>query len=97
MLDEACFYCSLHVMPCFKIVLVFPLSGHSSSAYMCECPPRRSSAAPKRCTWPALCGPVARLRLLGDATHNTRIAFVEFAAAEGAKAALNCSGALLGA
>lgn len=41
-------------------------------------------------------GPVAKLRLLGDATHNTRIAFVEFANAEGALAALNCSGAVLG-
>ena len=41
-------------------------------------------------------GKVNKLRLLGDAAHPTRIAFVEFAAAEGAMAALNCSGALLG-
>lgn len=41
-------------------------------------------------------GPVAKLRLLGDASHTTRIAFVEFLHAEGASAALNCSGALLG-
>jgi hypothetical protein len=36
------------------------------------------------------------MRLLGDFAHSTRIAFVEFEHAEGAMAALNCSGALLG-
>lgn len=41
-------------------------------------------------------GQVSKIRLLGDPTHPTRIAFVEFAQAEGAMAALNCSGALLG-
>lgn len=41
-------------------------------------------------------GPVSKIRLLGDSHHNTRIAFVEFEKAESAKAALNCSGALLG-
>ena len=41
-------------------------------------------------------GKVARIRLLGDYAHATRIAFVEFFEAEGALAALNCSGALLG-
>jgi len=45
----------------------------------------------------ALCGQVARLRLLGDAQHATRIAFVEFARLESALAALNCSGMFLGA
>lgn len=44
----------------------------------------------------ALCGPVGRLRLLGDHAHSTRIAFVEFTTAESALAALSCSGALLG-
>lgn len=44
----------------------------------------------------ALCGPVCRLRLLGDHAHSTRIAFVEFASADSALAALSCSGALLG-
>lgn len=44
----------------------------------------------------ALCGPVQKLRLLGDHAHSTRIAFVEFNAAECALAALSCSGALLG-
>lgn len=44
----------------------------------------------------ALCGPVQKLRLLGDHAHSTRIAFVEFSAAESALAALSCSGALLG-
>lgn len=41
-------------------------------------------------------GKVSRIRLLGDYAHATRIAFVEFIEAEGALAALNCSGALLG-
>ncbi|GMH40628.1 hypothetical protein BSKO_08532 [Bryopsis sp. KO-2023] len=44
----------------------------------------------------ALCGPVGRLRLLGDHAHSTRIAFVEFTEADSALAALSCSGALLG-
>ncbi|EOA24243.1 hypothetical protein CARUB_v10017475mg [Capsella rubella] len=42
------------------------------------------------------CGEVHRLRL-GDFHHQTRIAFVEFALAESAIAALHCSGILLGA
>ncbi|KHN26770.1 polyadenylate-binding protein-interacting protein 9-like isoform X1 [Glycine soja] len=42
------------------------------------------------------CGEVMRLRLLGDQVHSTRIAFVEFAMAESAIIALNCSGMLLG-
>ncbi|CAL5187227.1 unnamed protein product [Lathyrus oleraceus] len=41
-------------------------------------------------------GEVTRLRLLGDQVHSTRIAFVEFAIAESAILALNCSGMLLG-
>lgn len=41
-------------------------------------------------------GPVSKLRLLGDYHHPTRIAFVEFTHADSARAALNCSGALLG-
>ncbi|XP_038709093.1 polyadenylate-binding protein-interacting protein 12-like isoform X1 [Tripterygium wilfordii] len=44
----------------------------------------------------SLCGEVHRLRLLGDYNHSTRIAFVEFAVAESAIAALNCSGAIMG-
>lgn len=44
----------------------------------------------------ALCGPVGKLRLLGDHAHSTRIAFVEFLDADSALAALSCSGALLG-
>ncbi|DBA72940.1 TPA: Poly(A) RNA polymerase cid13 [Trebouxia sp. C0005] len=43
-----------------------------------------------------LCGPVSKIRLLGDYHHPTRIAFIEFNNAESARAALNCSGALLG-
>ncbi|XP_039014103.1 polyadenylate-binding protein-interacting protein 9-like [Hibiscus syriacus] len=42
------------------------------------------------------CGQVTRLRLLGDQVHSTRIAFVEFAMAESAIIALNCSGMVLG-
>jgi RNA recognition motif-containing protein len=43
-----------------------------------------------------LCGPVCKIRLLGDAQHNSKIAFVEFVTAESAKGALKLSGALLG-
>ncbi|KAJ6818006.1 putative polyadenylate-binding protein-interacting protein 9 [Iris pallida] len=43
-----------------------------------------------------ICGEVARLRLLGDNVHSTRIAFVEFAEADSAISALNCSGMVLG-
>lgn len=43
-----------------------------------------------------ICGEVFRLRLLGDNVHTTRIAFIEFSEADGANAALNCSGAVLG-
>ncbi|KAE8723465.1 Polyadenylate-binding protein-interacting protein 12 [Hibiscus syriacus] len=42
------------------------------------------------------CGEVTCLRLLGDQVHSTRIAFVEFAVAESAILALNCSGMVLG-
>ncbi|XP_048616673.1 polyadenylate-binding protein-interacting protein 8-like isoform X2 [Brassica napus] len=42
------------------------------------------------------CGEVTRIRLLGDQLHYTRIAFVEFAMAESAVGALNCSGVVLG-
>jgi hypothetical protein len=41
-------------------------------------------------------GPVCKIRLLGDAQHNSKIAFVEFVTAESAKGALKLSGALLG-
>jgi hypothetical protein len=44
-----------------------------------------------------LCGPVSRLRLLKEVQNSdSRIAFVEFEVPEGALAALNCSGAVLG-
>ncbi|CAO2037860.1 unnamed protein product [Urochloa humidicola] len=42
------------------------------------------------------CGKVSRLRLLGDYVHSTCIAFVEFALADSAIAALNFSGVMLG-
>ncbi|PSC71376.1 polyadenylate-binding -interacting 11-like [Micractinium conductrix] len=44
----------------------------------------------------SLCGPVSKIRLLGDAQHTSKIAFVEFVSAEGARGALKLSGALLG-
>lgn len=44
-----------------------------------------------------LCGPVNRLRLLGNSAHSTGIAFVEFTTADSAAVALNCSGLFLGA
>ncbi|KAL4458563.1 hypothetical protein ABPG75_013428 [Micractinium tetrahymenae] len=43
-----------------------------------------------------LCGPVSKIRLLGESQHNSKIAFIEFATAESARAALKLSGALLG-
>ena len=46
--------------------------------------------------WHCAAGPVSKIRLLGDYHHPKRIAFVEFTNAESARAALNCSGALLG-
>ncbi|KAI5056834.1 hypothetical protein GOP47_0028652 [Adiantum capillus-veneris] len=49
-----------------------------------------------RAFFETLCGQVARIRLLGDYHHATRIAFVEFVMAESAMAALNCSGVVLG-
>lgn len=52
---------------------------------------------PVRTYFERLCGPVSRLRVLGDAQHSAKIAFIEFATAAGAEAALRCSGALLGA
>ncbi|WPT14184.1 Polyadenylate-binding protein-interacting protein 8 [Picochlorum sp. SENEW3] len=43
-----------------------------------------------------VCGPVSKIRLLGDAQHDTKIAFVEFASKEYTNAALRCTGAMLG-
>jgi len=42
------------------------------------------------------CGSVSKSRVLGQSHFPTRIAFVEFARAESAMGALNCSGAILG-
>ncbi|KAL2630911.1 hypothetical protein R1flu_015597 [Riccia fluitans] len=58
---------------------------------------KKVSQADVKLFFESLCGEVARLRLLGDYHHSTRIAFVEFVMAESAMAALNCSGAILGA
>ncbi|XP_075506467.1 polyadenylate-binding protein-interacting protein 9-like [Primulina tabacum] len=44
----------------------------------------------------ARCGEVSRMRLLGDHTHSTRIAFVEFFMADSAILALDCCGEILG-
>ncbi|CAK9883223.1 unnamed protein product [Sphagnum jensenii] len=57
---------------------------------------KKVSQADVKLFFESLCGEVARLRLLGDYHHSTRIAFVEFVMAESAMAALNCSGAILG-
>jgi RNA recognition motif-containing protein len=43
-----------------------------------------------------VCGPVSKIRLLGDAQHDTKIAFVEFASKKSTAAALRCTGAMLG-
>lgn len=43
-----------------------------------------------------LCGPVMKIRVLGDMQQNTKIAFLEFNTVEAAQAALLCSGAVLG-
>ncbi|KDP23809.1 hypothetical protein JCGZ_00145 [Jatropha curcas] len=57
---------------------------------------KKVTQADVRLFFESLCGEVHRLRLLGDYHHSTRIAFVEFAVAESAILALNCSGAVLG-
>ncbi|KAL4426548.1 hypothetical protein ABPG77_008406 [Micractinium sp. CCAP 211/92] len=43
-----------------------------------------------------LCGPVSKIRLLGESQHAAKIAFIEFTTAGSARAALKLSGALLG-
>lgn len=43
-----------------------------------------------------VCGQVSKIRLLGDAQHDTKIAFVEFASKDSTAAALRCTGAMLG-
>ena len=43
-----------------------------------------------------VCGPVSKIRLLGDAQHDTKIAFVEFSSKDSTAAALRCTGAMLG-
>lgn len=42
------------------------------------------------------CGPVDRIRLLGDARRAAKIAFVQFVSLQSAQAALQCSGVQLG-
>ncbi|CAN8259369.1 unnamed protein product [Cochlearia groenlandica] len=54
------------------------------------------SQADVRNFFESACGEVTRLRLLGDQLHSTRIAFVEFALADSALGALNCSGMVVG-
>jgi len=43
-----------------------------------------------------VCGPVSKIRLLGDAQHDTKIAFVEFVSKDSMQSALRCTGAMLG-
>ncbi|KAI3453302.1 hypothetical protein Pfo_009965 [Paulownia fortunei] len=57
---------------------------------------KKVSQADVKLFFETICGEVYRLRLLGDYQHSTHIAFVEFAMAESAIAALNCSGVILG-
>ncbi|CAM8935088.1 hypothetical protein QQ045_015423 [Rhodiola kirilowii] len=57
---------------------------------------KKISQAELRLFFESICGQVRCLRLLGDYTHSTRIAFVEFVLAESAILALNCSGVVLG-
>ncbi|CAI0453283.1 unnamed protein product [Linum tenue] len=57
---------------------------------------KKISQADVRLFFESFCGEVQCLRLLGDYHHSTRIAFVEFAMAESAITALNCSGVVLG-
>nr|GME00538.1 polyadenylate-binding protein-interacting protein 11 isoform X1 [Ipomoea batatas] len=57
---------------------------------------KKVSQADVKLFFETICGEVYRLRLLGDYHHSTRIAFVEFAMAESAIAALSCSGVVLG-
>ncbi|KAJ0968757.1 hypothetical protein J5N97_021634 [Dioscorea zingiberensis] len=57
---------------------------------------KKVSQADLKIFFESICGEVYRLRLLGDYHHSTRIAFVEFAMADSAIAALNCSGVVLG-
>ncbi|KAL4311872.1 hypothetical protein GQ457_01G003150 [Hibiscus cannabinus] len=57
---------------------------------------KKVSQADVKTFFESTCGEVTRLRLLGDNVHSTRIAFVEFAMAESAIVALNCSGMVLG-
>ncbi|KAF8049487.1 hypothetical protein N665_2200s0001 [Sinapis alba] len=57
---------------------------------------KKVSQADMRNFFESACGEVTRLRLLGDQLHSTRIAFVEFALADSATRALNCSGMVIG-
>ncbi|KAJ9183086.1 hypothetical protein P3X46_006996 [Hevea brasiliensis] len=57
---------------------------------------KKASQAEVKNFFESTCGEVIRLRLLGDHVHSSRIAFVEFAMAESAIIALNCSGMILG-
>eukprot|EP00250_Pteridium_aquilinum_P001224 c11431_g1_i1 orf=129-1562(+) len=70
--------------------------GMCAKTVYCTNVDKKVSQADVKLFFERLCGEVARLRLLGDYRHSTRIAFVEFVRAESAMAALNCSGAILG-
>lgn len=68
----------------------------SRTVYCTNIDKKVSQAEVKQFFETACGGEVTRLRLLGDHVHSTRIAFVEFAVAESAILALNCSGMVLG-
>ena len=75
----------------------------AASRRRCSPPSAHALLPPRLLLKESLCctcvgaGPVSKIRLLGDTQHNSKIAFVEFATAESARAALKLSGALLGA
>ncbi|KAL8142688.1 hypothetical protein V2J09_015720 [Rumex salicifolius] len=71
-------------------------SFYCSTPHLVECCVHWVSHGEVKLFFESVCGKVLQLRLLGDHNHSTRIAFVEFAMAESAIAALNCSGVVLG-
>lgn len=76
--------CSLHEL--CPAEAEHPGDPKASQSIAFACPPACAPA-----------GPVAKIRLLGDTAHASKIAFIEFATAESARGALKLSGALLGA
>ena len=79
-----------------RMPLVPPRCSHACAyIYICFCP-LQVDRKQINAFFEQTCGPIAKSRLLGQSHHPTRIAFIEFARAESAMGALNCSGAMLG-